>query len=211
MERSLHITEGVAKHAKTSSVQEKCVRWGSTIDWPLHWPHMYTWPLWLLAADVCVEWQAAISTILSEKPEERVKTERRQFIVSAVMASLTSLSQSWSELGSAGCSCCRCPVVRMCWHPKHKAAPRLLVPWSGHSLTQSGGGKKTSKTSKVYFILNTNDKELLSIHRNNWWTSGWSINKWISLSTEKRLKSILIIHVPQTCRFSNVAPFYIIN
>lgn len=25
-ERSLHITEGVAKHAKTSSVQAKCVR-----------------------------------------------------------------------------------------------------------------------------------------------------------------------------------------
>lgn len=154
MERSLHITEGVAKHAKTSSVQEKCVRWGSTIDWPLHWPHMYTWPLWLLAADVCVEWQAAISTILSEKPEERVKAERRQFIVSAVMASLTSLSQSWSELGSAGCSCCRCPVVRMCWHPKHKAAPRLLVPWSGHSLTQSGGGKKQVKQVKstLYWI-----------------------------------------------------------
>lgn len=73
IERSLHITEGVAKHAKTSSVQVKCVRWGNTIDWPLHWPHMYTWPLWVLAADVCVEWQAAISMILSEKPEKRSK------------------------------------------------------------------------------------------------------------------------------------------
>lgn len=78
MERSLHVTEGVAKHAKTSSVQVKCVRWGSTIDWPLHWPHMYTWPLWVLAADVCVEWQAAISTILSKKPEERTEQCTRQ-------------------------------------------------------------------------------------------------------------------------------------
>ena len=34
--RSLHITKGLAKQAKTSSVQEKCVRWGRTIDWPLH-------------------------------------------------------------------------------------------------------------------------------------------------------------------------------
>lgn len=70
IERSLHITEGVAKHAKTSSVQVNCVGWGNTIDWPLHWPHMYTWPLWVLAADVCAEWQAAISMTLSEKPEK---------------------------------------------------------------------------------------------------------------------------------------------
>lgn len=148
MERSLHITEGVAKQAKTSSVQVKCVRWGRTMDWPLHWPHMYTWPLWVLAADVCVEWQAAISTILSKKPEERTehcfkkKNWEKRFIISVVTASLTSPSQSWSEPGSAGCSCCRCPVVRMCWHPKHKATPRQLVPERGHSLRQSGEEKE---------------------------------------------------------------------
>lgn len=72
MESSLHMTDGVAKQAKTSSVQEKCVRCGSTMDWPLHWPHMYTWPLWVLQADVCVEWHAAISTILLGEGEECV-------------------------------------------------------------------------------------------------------------------------------------------
>ena len=64
MDSSLHITEGVAKQANTSSVVLKCVRWGRTMDWPRHWPHMNTWPLCVLAADVCVEWHAAISTIL---------------------------------------------------------------------------------------------------------------------------------------------------
>lgn len=128
MERSLHITDGVAKHAKTSSVQVKCVRWGSTIDWPLHWPHMYTWPLWVLAADVCVEWQAAISTILSKKPKEKIRMFRSLWEEGLLYLWgwwLTSLSQSWSELGSAGCSCCQCPVVHMCWRPKHKASPHL--------------------------------------------------------------------------------------
>ncbi len=70
------------------------------------------------------------------------KTVRRGLTKSAVTVSLTSLSQSWSELGSAGCSCCRCPVVRMCWHPRHKATPRLLVPESGRSLRQSGEEKR---------------------------------------------------------------------
>ena len=64
MESSRHMTEGVEKQANTSSVQLKCVRWGRTTDWPRHWPHMNTWPLWVLAADVCVEWHAAISMIL---------------------------------------------------------------------------------------------------------------------------------------------------
>ncbi len=159
MERSRHITEGVAKHAKTSSVQVKCVRWGSTIDWPLHWPHMYTWPLWVLAADVCVEWQAAISTILSKKPEERSEQCLGQcdegFIISVLMESLTSPSQPWSELGSAGCSCCRCPVVHMCWPPKHKATPRLLVPGSGHSLRQSGEGEKKNFWCQIYNFWKT--------------------------------------------------------
>lgn len=78
VERSLHITDGVAKHAKTSSVQVKCVRWGNTIDWPRHWPHMYTWPLWVFATDVCVEWQAPTSTILWTKPERGRRRRRRE-------------------------------------------------------------------------------------------------------------------------------------
>lgn len=99
-----HITDGVAKQAKTSSVLVRCVRCGRTMDWPRHWPHIKTWrrsemimlqdffclffriknsrnqrntrlcitlkdecytcPLWVLAADVCVEWHAATSTTL---------------------------------------------------------------------------------------------------------------------------------------------------
>lgn len=66
MVSSRHMTEGVAKQAKTSSVLVKCVRCGSTMGCPRHCPHMYTWPLWVFAAEVCVEWQAAISTILVE-------------------------------------------------------------------------------------------------------------------------------------------------
>lgn len=66
MESSRHITDGVAKQAKTSSVLLKCVRCGSTMGCPRHCPHIYTWPLWDFAAEVCVEWQAAISTILVE-------------------------------------------------------------------------------------------------------------------------------------------------
>lgn len=49
------MTEGVARQANTWSVQEKCVRWGSKMHWPLHWPHTNTWPLWVFAADVWVE------------------------------------------------------------------------------------------------------------------------------------------------------------
>lgn len=63
-ESSLHIMAGVEKQANTSSVQVKWVRCGEMTACPRHWPHMYTWPLWDLAADVCDEWQAAISTIL---------------------------------------------------------------------------------------------------------------------------------------------------
>ena len=59
-----HVTAGVAKQANTSSVAEKCVRCGSVTDCPRHWPHMYTWPPCVLAADVCAEWQAAISITL---------------------------------------------------------------------------------------------------------------------------------------------------
>lgn len=55
MDRSLHMTDGVAKQAKTSSVQLKYVGWGKTTDWPLHWPHIYTLPLCVFAAEVCVE------------------------------------------------------------------------------------------------------------------------------------------------------------
>lgn len=60
-------TAGVAKQANTSSVQEKCVRWGRITDWPRHWPHMYTCPPWVLAAEVWAEWQAAISIILGSQ------------------------------------------------------------------------------------------------------------------------------------------------
>lgn len=144
MERSRHMTEGVAKHPNTSSVQLKCVRWGITMHWPLHWPHMYTWPLWVLAAVVCVEWQAATSMILLDTEEEeeewvwccsdRSHTER-----------LTSLSQPWSEPGSAGCSCYRCPTVRKCWHPRRKATPRLSAPESGRSPRRSGTRKPREK------------------------------------------------------------------
>ena len=54
-DRRCHETAGVAKQANTSSVQEKWVRWGRVTDWPRHWPHMYTCPPWVLAADVWVE------------------------------------------------------------------------------------------------------------------------------------------------------------
>ena len=63
-DRRRHVTAGVAKQANTSSVEEKWVRWGRVTDWPRHWPHMYTWPPCVLAADVWAEWQAAISTTL---------------------------------------------------------------------------------------------------------------------------------------------------
>mgnify|MGYP007134268031 CR=1 FL=1 len=63
-DRRRHVTAGVAKQANTSSVEEKCVRCGRVTDWPRHWPHMYTWPPCVLAADVCAEWQAAISITL---------------------------------------------------------------------------------------------------------------------------------------------------
>lgn len=42
MASSRHMTEGVAKQAKTSSVLVKCVRCGSTMGCPRHCPHMYT-------------------------------------------------------------------------------------------------------------------------------------------------------------------------
>lgn len=63
-ERRRHVTDGVAKQPKTSSVLLKCVRWGLDTAWPRHWPHMKTWPLWVLAADVWLVWHAATSTIL---------------------------------------------------------------------------------------------------------------------------------------------------
>lgn len=63
-DRRRHITAGVEKQANTSSVQEKWVMCGRTTDCPRHWPHIYTWPLCVLAAEVWAEWQAAISTIL---------------------------------------------------------------------------------------------------------------------------------------------------
>ena len=66
-DRRRHVTAGVAKQANTSSVEEKCVRCGRVTDWPRHWPHMYTWPPCVLAADVCAEWQAAISIILGSQ------------------------------------------------------------------------------------------------------------------------------------------------
>lgn len=43
-----HITDGVAKQANTSSVLVKWVRWGRDINWPRHWPHMYTWKTGIL-------------------------------------------------------------------------------------------------------------------------------------------------------------------
>lgn len=66
-ERRRHITAGVEKQANTSSVQEKWVTCGRTTDCPRHWPHMYTWPLCVLAEEVWAEWHAAISTILDGK------------------------------------------------------------------------------------------------------------------------------------------------
>lgn len=71
------MTAGVAKQANTSSVEEKCVRCGRVTDWPRHWPHMYTWPPCVLAADVCAEWQAAISIILVHKHTPS-KQEKKQ-------------------------------------------------------------------------------------------------------------------------------------
>lgn len=66
-ERRCHVTAGVAKQANTSSVVLKCVRWGLATAWPRHWPHIRTCPLWVLAADVWLVWQAATSTILGKK------------------------------------------------------------------------------------------------------------------------------------------------
>lgn len=68
-ERRCHVTAGVAKHANTSSVLLKWVRWGLATAWPRHWPHIRTWPLWVLAADVWLVWHAATSTILVTKTE----------------------------------------------------------------------------------------------------------------------------------------------
>lgn len=66
-ERRRHVTDGVAKQPKTSSVLLKWVRWGLATAWPRHWPHMKTWPFWVLAADVWLVWHAATSTILEIK------------------------------------------------------------------------------------------------------------------------------------------------
>lgn len=68
-ERRCHVTAGVAKQANTSSVPLKWVRWGLATAWPRHWPHIRTWPLWVLAADVWLVWHAATSTILVAKGE----------------------------------------------------------------------------------------------------------------------------------------------
>lgn len=62
--RRCHVTAGVAKQAKTSSVQLKCVTCGLVTTWPRHWPHISTCPLCVLAADVWLVWHAATSTIL---------------------------------------------------------------------------------------------------------------------------------------------------
>lgn len=106
-------------------------------------PHVHLTTLCLCSWCVC-----GVTGSDLHNPVEETRGERKaasKLVVPTMMLSLTSLSQSWSELGSAGCSCCRCPVVHMYWPPKHKASPRLLVPGSGHSLTQSGGGRNLIK------------------------------------------------------------------
>ena len=47
----LQVTGGEAKHANTSRMEWNRVSRGLHMDWPRHWPHIYTLPTWVNADD----------------------------------------------------------------------------------------------------------------------------------------------------------------